>query len=254
MEADINAILKNPDEYKWLTSESISKKLFIDRNNTPEQIEQILINIVKSNPDSSIRYSTLPSKRNLTVLWGHKDRVGDRKLFDIFKEDEQTNPTYLNDIDDVRNMFLSHSFKDTKAVFSLSRQLVKYGFNPWVAEADISRGHHINNEVIHALKDLPFFGIYVSKNVIKSAWSAKEFQFALRNKRKLIAFIPEDETEIIELIEHNIPIDHMDVHDLLRRLFDTHEISEHIDFFLISDNNNLVSNKMKLIKDIHSIL
>ncbi len=254
MEEAIIKLLKDPSQPKWQTALGLSSKLNQYQHGSPEHVEAVLIKLVKENPKSNIRYSTLPSKRNLKVLWGHKDKVGERKLFDIFKEDEEAKPDYLEGVDDERNMFLSHSFKDTKAVFQLSEALVAYGCNPWVAEADIARGQHINNEVINAIKDLPFFGIYLSQNMLNSTWSAKEFEFAVRNKKKLFAFISGDDQDMINLIENNVAINHLNIHDLLRRIFDTNEISEHINFFLITEDTAVSLNKINPLKDIQEFI
>lgn len=254
MEEEIIKLLKDPSQPKWQTALGLNAKLSHFQNSSPEAVESMLIELVKENPDADIRYSTLPSKRNLKVLWGHKDKVGERKLFDIFKEDEEVKPGYLEDVNDERNMFLSHSFKDTKAVFRLSRALVAYGCNPWVAEADISRGQHINNEVINAISNLPFFGIYLSRNMLNSTWSAKEFEFAVRNKKKLFAFISADDQDIINLVENDVAINHLGIHELLRRVFDRSEFSERIQFFLIAENTEISFHKINLLKDIQEFI
>lgn len=252
MEKKIIKLLKDPLENKWQTSLSLSSKLKKYKSCSPEQIESILINYIKTNINSEIRYSSLPSKKSLHVLWGHIDKVGKRKLFDIFKEDKQTTATYLNNVNDERNIFLSHSFKDTDKVFNLAHKLVVRGFNPWIAESDIQQGNHINHDVINAIKELPYFGIYLSKNVLKSAWSAKEFEFALLHKKKLMAFVDEDDNQIINLIEKNISIDNYDIHSLLRKIFGFGELSEYIDFFIVTkiERENLNYKRIKKMNNL----
>lgn len=230
---EILDILKDNNGPKWQTSLLIQKKL-IDNNLNHLQIEKILIEFYKNNINSVIRYSTLPNKRNLEVLWGHIERVGNRKLFDIYREDNHIEASYLNDKEDERNIFLSHSFNDTKIVFDLASILVKNNLNPWIAEVDIIQGYHINNEVISAIQRLPFFGILLTKNVLESTWSAKEFEFALKNKRKLYAFINDEEKEIVDLIKKNINIPTFVIHDLLRKIFDNSDVTDNMEFYLFS--------------------
>lgn len=251
MISNIVNLLKSDEEPKWQTAKTIALKL--NSNLDSVSIEQILIDYYKGGANFKIRYSTLPSQNSLQVLWGHIDKVGNRKVFDIFREDEQVSANYLDNINDERNIFLSHSFKDSDRVFGLASELVKYGFNPWMAEADINQGHHINNEVINAINELPFFGIYLSKNVLQSTWSAKELEFAVRNKRKLFAFIGEGESEIIDLIENNIPISHFNVHDILIKLFDINEFSEQITFFVIIPKSEKTNTNLLKIKPLHII-
>jgi len=242
MDIDIINLLKDPIQPKWLTSSKISAKI---NKYDALIVEKMLIDYYKNNPNCEFRYSSLPSKRNLEVLWGHIDKVGNRPLFDIFKEDH-VNTDYLNVSIEDRNLFLSYSFKDTDHVFSLTRNLISQQLYPWIAELDLHYGEHINNKIIDAIKSLPYYGIYLSKNVLQSTWSAKEFEFAIRNKRKLYAYINENDKEIIDLIKNKPTDSSLDIHDLLRRIFDQHAFSDQMEFYLVSTNDD--RNLFKRIK------
>ena len=251
----IVAFLKEESNFKWVTSQTLKSKLNITAYST-NAIENTLLSFYNSTLNPSIRYSSLPSRKTLQVLWGHVDNVGHRKLFDIFKEDIHLEADYLNTVDDERNIFLSHSFKDTEKVFNLARQLVMFNLNPWIAEVDIEQYSNINQDVIYAIENLPFFGIYLSKHVLESAWSAKEFAFATLNKKKLFAFVDEHDHDMINLIENNVPIKHLNIHGLLKEVFDHHDFSEQIDFFLISKSQNAaqIYNRIKPTKQINDII
>jgi len=251
--ANIIDFLKEKTHLSWMTSETIKSKLKITDYNAAE-IEKGLLDYYNVNSNSAVRYSSLPSKRSLQVLWGHVDNVGHRKLFDIFKEDNHLEADYLNEINDERNLFLSHSFKDTSNVFDLAKHLVTHGINPWIAETDITQNSHINHDVISAINDLPFFGMYLSEHVLTSAWSVKEFEFALSNKKKLFGFVHEDNHEMINLIENNISSNHHDIHDLLRKAFDRGDFSEHMVFFEIPRYENTNTKNHLKIKPLKTII
>ena len=128
----------------------------------------------------------------------------------------------------------------------MARQLVALDVNPWIAEADIEQHSNINSDVIRAIEDLPFFGIYLSEHVLESAWSAKEFGYAILNKKKLFAFVDAQDQPMIDLIERHIPLKHLTVHDLLRDIFDRHDFSEDMDFFLIPNTEGAPQNYTRI--------
>ena len=104
--------LKRESAPKWITLQALRSRLQI--THSVIEIESALLHYYNAAPNPEIRYSSLPSRRSLQILWGHVDKVGHRKLFDVFKEDPHLEAHYLNHINDERNLFLSHSFKDTK--------------------------------------------------------------------------------------------------------------------------------------------
>ena len=246
--SDAIELLKDKNAPKWQTAENISKKL--NNRLTSEELENLLIKRYKSSNNSVIRYSSLPSKKSLSVLWGHIDKVGNRKLFDIFREDEEITPEYLKQIEDERNIFLSHSFKDFDKVILLANKLVKFDFNPWLAESEIKQNYHINNEVKEAIERLPYFGIYLTDNVLNSTWSAKEFEYALINKRKLFAFIDEDSKQIISLINDEDTNYEISIHQLLRKLFDKSHITDNIEFVILTNKLKINNTIFKPLKNI----
>ena len=206
----IITVLKNEKNPRWQTAKGICKKLQFNKKQV-HQVEELLIRYHTETSEPVIRYSSLPSKNSLEVLWGHIDKVGNRELFDIYKEDDALIVDYLKDIPDTRNIFLSYSFKDTAKVLSLAHKLVKIGLYPWIAQVDLYRDQQINSEVINALLDVPHFGIYLSSNVLESAWSAKEFQYAINHDKKLYAFVEETDTLLIDLIKDTALNEQLDI-------------------------------------------
>ena len=150
----IITVLKDEGNPRWQTAKGICEKLGLQDSLTT-QIETALITYHSTTLNPVLRYSSLPSRNSLEVLWGHIDKVGNRELFDIYKEDDALVVDYLKDIPDTRNLFLSYSFKDTAKVLALARRLLRIGLYPWIAQVDLYKNQQINHEVIHALLDVP---------------------------------------------------------------------------------------------------
>ncbi len=230
------SVLKKPNHYRWLTAKGICHKLGLHEDRSTE-IEQLLIHYFDTTESPEIRYSSLPSKYSLEILWGHVDKVGTRDLFDLFKEDDALQADYLKDIEDERNMFLSYSFKDTANVLQFAKHIIHKGIYPWIAQVDLYRNQGINEGVIDAIRNLDNYGIFLSQNTLNSTWSAKEFEFALTNKKKMYAFVQEKDQGIIDLIAGDSQIhEHMNIHGLLVKIFDNGQLSEQMEFYSISKN------------------
>lgn len=70
------------DEKPWMTALSIARRL--GNRTEAKQIEQLLLAHCQDSEDSSqapiVRYSSLPSRRTLEVLWGAIEKVGLRRM------------------------------------------------------------------------------------------------------------------------------------------------------------------------------
>lgn len=209
-------------EYKWNTSSAMIKKMNLTQF-SPIELEEILIAEYKNSGLRKFRFSTLPSKKSLEVLWGHTERVKQRNVIDIHKQDEQI---LIDELDRLahKNLFLSHSFKDADHVINLAKKLSKLDLNAWIAETEILKYQHINQKVKQAIESLPFFGVYISENLISSIWSAKEIEFALNNKKLIFGFLDRDLDLNLEKVTSGNKVSQ----EIFRRFFDNH----HQVFFL----------------------
>ncbi|TNE47894.1 MAG: TIR domain-containing protein [Bacteroidetes bacterium] len=183
----ILACLNDANRPKWATSATLIRNLHLPFD-TPEALDGALVRYYQQTENPELRFSTLPSVKSLEVLWGSISRVGSRKVLDIYKTDD----ALLPEGQEARrrpNLFLSYSFKDSALVLELSRKLWAYGLYAWIAEMEILRHEHINAAVIEAIEALPFFGVFITHNSLGSSWSAKEVEFALRNKKQILGFI-----------------------------------------------------------------
>lgn len=203
--------------FKWNTSSSIIKKLNLTQY-SPIELDELLVREYKSDEVRKFRFSTLPAIKNLDVLWGHIDRVKQRNVLDIYKQDEQI---LIDELDRLasKKLFLSHSFKDAEQVINLAKDLSKLELHAWIAETEILTHQHINQSVKEAIESLPYFGVYISKNLISSKWSAKEIGFALNNKKKIFGFL--DST--LELNLDQISSGNRISQNIFKEFFDNHQ-------------------------------
>ncbi|MEN2283135.1 toll/interleukin-1 receptor domain-containing protein [Algoriphagus sp. SE2] len=209
-------------EHKWNTSSAMIKKMNLTQF-SPIELDELLVGEYKSSEKSKFRFSTLPSKKSLDVLWGHTDRVKQRDVLDIYKRNEQI---LIDELDRLaqKNLFLSHSFKDADHVINLAKKLSKFNLNAWIAETEILKYQHINQKVKQAIEKLPFFGVYISENLISSIWSAKEIEFALNNKKLIFGFLDSK----LDLNLDKITSGNKVSQEIFHRFFDNH----HQVFFL----------------------
>lgn len=221
--------------FKWNTSSAIIKKLNLTQY-SPIELDELLVREYKSSEVRKFRFSTLPAIRNLDVLWGHIDRVKQRDVLDIYKQDEQI---LIDELDRLtsKNLFLSHSFKDAEQVVNLAKDLSRLELHAWIAETEILTHQHINQRVKEAIESLPYFGVYISRNLISSIWSAKEIEFALNNKKLIFGFLDAS----LELNRDQITTGNKISQEIFHRFFDNY----HQVFFLnypnaeIDKNSNL---------------
>lgn len=215
--AQIESYLLGREVYKWSTSKGIINHLNL-YGITPLELDDLLLGFYQETDGNSIRFSTLPSRKSLDVLWGHVDRVGKREVIDIYKEDDaQIVEGLSREIS--KSMFLSHSFRDSKLVLDLARDLASYGVHAWIAEVEILYRQHINYEVIQSISNLPYFGVFISQSLLASVWSAKEIEFALNNKKQIVGFLNGD----IASYREEIPGGTRVSREIFSKFFDNHQ-------------------------------
>ena len=87
---DVIKYLLHPNSPRWSTATDIIAKVNL-MDIDAAGLDSALASHYDETGGQSIRFSVLPSKRNLEVLWGHVDKVGRKAVFSIFREDPQTN-------------------------------------------------------------------------------------------------------------------------------------------------------------------
>ena len=179
---DVAAVLKATD-LRWMTASGIAKKLPI-KEVEPTQVESVLIDHCskreKRRVPPKVRYSSLPSRKTLEVLWGLIERVGFRKLSNITKDDVADESLSVGEYDGRADVFVSHSHRDYKDVMKVAEGLLKEDIVPWLAETHIGRGDHIHEKIIDALGAVDVFLLFLSPNALDSRWTGKEYGIACK--------------------------------------------------------------------------
>lgn len=234
--------------YKWNTSSAMINQLNLTQY-SPIELDGLLIAEYKNSEIRKFRFSTLPSKKSLDVLWGHIDRVRQRDVLDIHKQDEQI---LIDELDRLtsKNLFLSHSFKDAEQVIYLAKELSNLDLYTWIAETEILQYQHINQSVKEALESLPYFGVYISENLISSIWSAKEIEFALNNKKLIFGFFDSK----LELGLDQIITGNKISQEIFHRFFDNHHQVFFLNFPDSDLNKNLGVDQMISWSELESLL
>ena len=161
-------------------------------------------NYYNKYPNPKIRYSSLPSKRTLEILWGHLEHVRSRNLEPLtLRESIERLELESNDFASPE-VFLSHSHKDFLQVKKLAEYLVDKsegkGVSLWMAEADILKGDLINHRIISGLKECHTLLFYLSQNSIQSKWSCKELEQAIRKIKDIVIVLDEGFINIEDFI------------------------------------------------------
>lgn len=213
--------LTDGDNYKWATSEKLIAATGL-AGISPAELDRALAEHYKQAPQPVIRFSTLPSRRALDVLWGHVGRVGKRPVVDIYRADgplQEENHEAAQEA----NMFISYSFADSEAALELSGKLSKYNVWAWIAEMEILKREHINEAVNNAITALPAFGVLITDNTLRSGWSAKEIDFALQQGKEVLGFLHLDRLEHVRaMVESGMDGQSAVRQEIFNRIFDNH--------------------------------
>lgn len=179
----IEALSRPMDPRKpWMTARMLACRLGMNQGSRIK-IEESLLKYYKKSIETNakllIRYSSLPSKKTLEVLWGHIDHVGQRKLLDIKKTDVADDSLEIDPEVKYADVFISHSFKDYVDVIKIAKLLQSRNIKPWLAETHIQQGEHIHEEVINALGRTKYLILFLSENSLLSRWTGKEYLYAV---------------------------------------------------------------------------
>ena len=189
-------------EKPWMTAKYLASK--IGGQVDGKHIEQALLDHCRDTEDAGgtplVRYSNLPSRRTLEVLWGAIQNVGSRSLENITQDKVADESLARIESLDRADVFLSHSHRDYAAVMAVAKHLLDSDVVPWLAETHIERGQYIHDEIIGALGTCEDFVLYLSPNALVSRWTEKEFHFAAERGIPIFVVADIDFDEITELL------------------------------------------------------
>lgn len=227
----------SPDK-PWMTANYLGRKMGGDIEGS--RIEQILLSYCRAAEDGGdipkIRYSSLPSRKTLEVLWGAIEHVGTRPLENI-TQDHVAHDAF-DDFGDLSraDIFISHSHRDFDAVSTVARHLLEADLVPWLAETHIQKDRHIHEEIIAALGASQDFLLYLSPNALDSRWTGKEYIYAQQRGIPIYVVGDADDPASRALLEV-----------MLRHETIPNELAEHFDsvdrdflHFLTEDNDGII--------------
>ena len=81
--------------------------------------------------------------------------------------------------DEIRDVFISHSWNDKKFVRRLASDLEARGISVWVDEAQILVGDSLITKIEQAIDDTRLFAVVISVSSVKSDWVKKELEQAI---------------------------------------------------------------------------
>jgi hypothetical protein len=169
------------NEKPWMTANYIAGK--IASRVDGQQIEETLLAHCRDTENRGevpiVRYSSLPSRTTLEVLWGAIEKVGPRKLASIIQDNVADDSLAEFECLDQADVFLSHCHRDYAGVMAVARHLLQNDIVPWLAETHIEQDKHIHEEIISALGTSQGFLLYLSPNALDSRWTGKEYHYAL---------------------------------------------------------------------------
>jgi len=222
----------------WMTASYIARKIGNPVNG--ERIEQALLAHCRNAEDIRktplVRYSSLPSRKTLKVLWGAIEKVGSRKLYNITKDHVADDSFADFDNLDKADVFISHSHHDYIAVMDVAKHLLQNEIMPWLAETHIEQGKHIHEEIISALGVSQDFLLYLSPNALDSRWTGKEYLYAVKRGIPIFVVADIDFSEIAKLLA--VMGNHKQMNGHVAQQFTSFDP----DFlrFLIQDNERIV--------------
>lgn len=186
-----SALIKANRQKPWMTARRISEICKLEIGETEKLLLAHMTETQKRDSIPKIRYSNLPSKKTLEVLWGAVDqpKVGMRSTKPLQRTDPIDTSLGIEDLTEA-NIFFSHSHKDYEKVIQIAKHLVAQGFSPWLAETHVQQGSSINEEIIDAMEDSQVFLLFLSTNSLNSRWAGKEYGKAA--SRKIPIFVIAD--------------------------------------------------------------
>jgi hypothetical protein len=110
----------------WMTARLLARKVGLAESSAHE-VEESLLNYYKKILGTSqvpeIRYSSLPAKGTLEVLWGHTKFVGNRQVYELKKTNVADDSLDVDQDITTADIFISHSFKDYNDVIQIGKML-----------------------------------------------------------------------------------------------------------------------------------
>lgn len=85
-----------------------------------------------------------------------------------------------------KSIFISYSRTDSTFVDRLERDLLNYGFHPWVDRSEIPGGKDWMKEIQRAIDDCQVLLVVLSPDAVASEYVPMEYRHALRKKKQTI--------------------------------------------------------------------
>ena len=183
-------LVKADREKPWMTAGRIAEECDLDEDSTKKLLLAHMTEAREEDSIPKIRYSNLPNKRTLEVLWGAVDhpKVGMRSTKPLQQSDPIDTSLGIEDLTDA-NIFFSHSHKDYDKVIQIATHLVNHEFSPWLAETHLQQGDFINEKIIEAMEESQVFLLFLSSNSLNSRWTGKEYGKAASREIPILVIV-----------------------------------------------------------------
>ena len=198
LEAAIERLASLSPPKKWLSTAALARTMGMDLDAAFETLRA-----EASKSDRKIRYSALPSRRTLDVLWGHVDVVGERRLHPLERgalPEGFTTPDRAEAQDtDAPLLFLSHSMQDFTHVQGLRDRMEAEGYRVWIFEDDMQAGDIVHHAIRRALESSEAFGAYLSETYLTSLYSDKELEQLKYQSKEVFIFFNDQSRPFFDL-------------------------------------------------------
>ena len=193
----------------WMTAAGLSRSVrdaaFGGLDVPAERIEAVLMAHTRE-PDRVIRHSWYPSRRDLSVLWGHVEVVAESRRLPPLELDGRVSPRGTSEDElsapaDLPRVFISHNSRDKAFVEDLQKGLGD-DIPSWICWARIAPGETIAHEVRAGVENARAFVSVVSRNSLGSIWVRKELEGALNfGDATVLVVLPCRDALDLELLE-----------------------------------------------------
>ena len=227
LEAAIERLAGLTPPKKWLSTAALARTMQMDLDTAFETLRE-----AASKADRKIRYSALPSRRTLDVLWGHVDVVGERRLHPLERvalpEGFTTPDRPVTEDSDAPVLFLSHSMQDFPKVQALRDHLEAEGYRVWIFEDDMQAGEIVHHAIREALNTSEAFGAYLSETYLTSLYSDKELEQLKGENKEIFIFFNDASRPFYDLVLRCFEASHDYASSQIDDFLNTRELNDHL--------------------------
>lgn len=193
----------------WMTSKEIAQH-FLNKGlgeYLEEEIEDFLLNKLRSEQLFNIRPAKYPNLRTMHTLWGHKAKTYPiSEPIQPWKKDKKLE---LEEIDVPRGapvIFLSHSAKDFELAKKVRRTLGEHhGFESWLFEKEMDKDINIAGSVKLGIIHCDAVILLLTSNSIGSAWIDTEIQTANSYyKKQILTLIDGQDEDLLFVVKYHL--------------------------------------------------